>query len=259
MNVVWGVSLVCGFYPFYRAWRGSRGWTLCHAVVWGALAWTAWCAAVFLDSETIHYLALCLTACAGVAVLGARRPGVTAWNFVVVGLLAALCRPFLEGLGELRLERGHWIILGVALAVGLLNYLPTRQALSAGLLGSWCILDIADVKLTVSLLLLVLAPWLGLLCAPQIKEDDFDSLWRGYRDRYGFVWAQRLRDQFNRAAENAGWPVVLGWSGIQAWGDSEMPPRERLLATVRALLTKFRADIKQVEREERKTYDDMMK
>jgi hypothetical protein len=38
----------------------------------------------------LRYLALCLTGCVGVAVLGARRPGVGAWDFVLLGLLAVL-------------------------------------------------------------------------------------------------------------------------------------------------------------------------
>ena len=49
------------------------------------------------------------------AVLGARRPGVTAWNFVVAGLLAVLLRPLFEGLGELRLGPAHLLFLGGAL------------------------------------------------------------------------------------------------------------------------------------------------
>jgi hypothetical protein len=243
VNEVWGLLLLGGYYPFYRAWLGAAGTTLRHAITWGSLAWTAWCAAALLgNSEPVRYLALCLTACAGVAVLGARRPGAAAWNFVVAGLLAALCRPLLEGLGELRLERGHVIFLAVALAVGLLNYLPTRQALCVVVLGAWSALELAGVRLPALFVMLALAPWLGLFCAPRRIENDFDSSWRFYRDCFGFVWAQRLRDQFNRAAENAGWPVTLGWSGLRQSGAGEMPPEERLLATLRALLTRFRTD-----------------
>ncbi len=243
MNAVWGLLLIGGFYPIYRAWRGSTGSTLRHAIAWGVLAWTIWCSAVLVEgSQTFRYLGLCLTACTGVAVLGARRPGAMAWNFVVAGLLAALCRPFLEGLGELRLERGHVIFLGFVLAAGLLNYLPTRQALTVSMLGAWCALELAEVRMPASIVLLALAPWMGLLFAPTKLDDDFDSLWREYRDRFGFVWAQRLREQFNRAAENAGWPVTLGWGGLRQSGPGEMPEGERLVATMRALLTRFRSD-----------------
>jgi hypothetical protein len=242
VGTVWGLLLLSGFYPLYRAWRGSAGTTLRHAVVWAALAWASWCTAELLDGTSLHYLALCLTACAGVAVLGARRPGVMAWNVVVIGLLVALCRPFLEGLGELRLELGHRIFLGVVLAAGLLNYLPTRQAPAIVVLGTWCALELAEMRIPSLVVLPALAPWLALLCAPPEIEDNFDSLWRSHRDRFGFVWAQRLRDQFNRAAQNAGWSVTLGWSGLRRSGADQMPDRERLLATLRALLTRFRTE-----------------
>jgi hypothetical protein len=63
-------------------------------------------------------------------------------------------------------------------------------------------------------------------------------MWRTFRDRFGFVWAQRLRDQFNRAAANAGWPVHLGWSGLRGdmgpVGDAEKP-----LAVLRSALRRF--------------------
>src|ERR1700756_5554100 len=97
---MWGVLLLSGFYPLYRAWRGAAGTTLRHSVVWAFLAWGGWCAAALLDgSPALGYLALCLTACAGVAVLGARRPGVGAWDFVVLGLLAVLLLPLAESRG----------------------------------------------------------------------------------------------------------------------------------------------------------------
>jgi hypothetical protein len=242
VSTAFGLLLLGGFYPFYRAWRGSAHTTLRHAVAWASLAWVCWCAALLLGGAALHYLALCLTACAGVAVLGARRPGVMAWNVVVIGLLMALCRPFLEGLGELRLDRGHLVFLVVVLAAGLLNYLPTRQAPAVVALGTWCVLEIAEVRIPALVALPALAPWLALFCAPRGNEDDFDALWRAHRDCFGFVWAQRLRDQFNRAAENAGWPVTLGWSGLRQSGTGEMPDRERLLATLRAMLTRFRTE-----------------
>jgi hypothetical protein len=242
VSTTWGILLISGFYPLYRAWRSLAHTTLRHAVVWGGLAWASWCAAVLLGGPSSHYLALCLTACAGVAVLGARRPGVTAWNVVVIGLLVALCRPFLEGLGDLRLEQGHRIFLGVVLAAGLLNYLPTRQAPAVLLLGTWCALELIEKSSPALVVLPALVPWLALLCAPRGEKEDFDALWRSHRDCFGFVWAQRLRDQFNRAAENAGWPVKLGWSGLRQSRAGEMPDSERLLATLRALLTRFRTE-----------------
>ncbi len=96
--------LLTGFYPLWRAWRANRRTTLRHAIGWSAAAWTAWVGAAGLgpDTELARYLALALTGCAGVAVLGARRPIVAAWNFVVASLLVVLLWPVVERMGDLR-------------------------------------------------------------------------------------------------------------------------------------------------------------
>jgi hypothetical protein len=234
--------MLCGLYPLFRAWRATGGTPLRHSVAWASAAWGAGClCAVAGESRAVCYLALCLTACAGVAVLGARRPGAGAWNFVVGGLLLALCRPFLEGQGTLRLEGAHLFFLAAALAVGLGNYLPTRQAPTAVVLGTWCALELARIEVPGRMLLLAIVPWLGLLAARRRPDDSLDATWRAFRDRFGFVWAQRLRDQFNRAAANAGLGVVLGWSGLRTLSGSPAE-QAQLLATLRALLKRFESE-----------------
>src|SRR5947209_2243184 len=141
-----------GFYPLWRAWQANRRTTLLQAVNWSVVAWASWAWALLPgagDSPaggTLGYLALCLTGCAGVAVLGARRPGVGAWNFVLVGLLAVLLLPLAERLrapGPLPLAGPRAVFLAGTLAVGiLLNYLPTRLAAAAGLLALACALEV---------------------------------------------------------------------------------------------------------------------
>ena len=86
-------------YPLWRAWRANRGTALAHAVGWAVAAWAAWLAAFLFggDGALGRYVALSLTGCAGVAVLGARRPHVGAWNFVVASLLAVLLLPVAQG------------------------------------------------------------------------------------------------------------------------------------------------------------------
>src|SRR5262249_21122194 len=83
-----------GLYPLAQAWWANRRTSLFHAVTGGVGGWLGWLRAlVFAERagnrgvDPPRYLALCLTGCAGVAVLGARRPHVVAWNFVVLGLL----------------------------------------------------------------------------------------------------------------------------------------------------------------------------
>src|SRR5262245_49299879 len=94
------LALLTAAYPLGRAGLANRRTTLRQATLWAACAGASWAllsatAALELGPEAAfaRHLALCLTGCAGVAVLGARRPGVGPWNGVVCGLLAVLLLP----------------------------------------------------------------------------------------------------------------------------------------------------------------------
>jgi hypothetical protein len=83
MHVLSWLILLTAAYPLWRAWQVNRRTSLIQAVNWAIIAWTAWGAAFALADRASpagvsagSYLALSLTGCAGIAVLGARRPGV---------------------------------------------------------------------------------------------------------------------------------------------------------------------------------------
>lgn len=256
--------LLTGAYPLWAAWRANRRTTLVQAVQWSMIAWAAWGAALAASvwpgpaEATARYVALSLTGCAGVAVLGARRPGVTAWNFVVVGLLAVLLWPLVEGgrdLSPLRL-----LFLGAVLAVGLLNYLPTRLAPAVVLLGIGCATEFAALAVEVETgaraqavlvgrCLLAISPWVALARSYRSKRvrSEFDRLWLSFRDRFGLFWGQRLREQFNRSAAHAGWPVYLAWRGLRRLREDSgtaitLEDQKEMVATLRALLKRFGPD-----------------
>jgi hypothetical protein len=245
--------LLSAAYPLARAWRANRRTTLRHALGWAAAAWAAWAAALAAAAASpgappaVPYLALCLTGCAGVAVLGARRPGEAAWDFVVAGLLAVLSLPVARGLGNPRPEPAHLGFLGAALAVPLLNYLPTRLGAAALLAGAAAGVELAALAgaagaerlLPWSRCLLGAAPWSGLaLAARRPAGSDFDRAWLAFRDRFGLVWGQRVREQFNRAAANAGRPEELSWSGLRA-GAVPAAVGDELLSLLRAVFKRF--------------------
>src|SRR5262249_2270130 len=71
VGMLWGLALLGGFYPLYRAWAAARGSTIRHALAWAFAAWAAWCLAAWPGGAWLHWLALSLTACAGVCVLNA--------------------------------------------------------------------------------------------------------------------------------------------------------------------------------------------
>lgn len=242
-------------YPLAQALRANRSTTLRQSLLWAFLAWMAWAGVAWsrvlrpqAGEPLATYAALCLTGCAGVAVLGARRPGVTAWNFVVGGLLAVLYLPILNGQGGLRLEPAQVLFLTATLAISFLNYLPTRLASGAILAAAGCSWEMMRLMGWLSAvipwlgpLLLALAPWAAWagLARQSPNATAFDRVWLAYRDRFGFVWGQRMREQFNRAAHHAGWPVVLRWQGLQSTTDHPPLDSEQLLAMLQAVLKRF--------------------
>src|SRR5271166_2365280 len=110
MNGALSLAMLTGFYPLAGAWAANRSTTLRSGLAWAGAAQGAFVIrALAPDSMLAVYIGLCLAACAGIAVLGARRPGVGAWNFVVVGLFAVLLLPVASGFGTPRLEQAHVI------------------------------------------------------------------------------------------------------------------------------------------------------
>jgi hypothetical protein len=264
MVVVLLIVFLSGFYPLIRAWWANRHTSLFQALNWALTAWLAWVFTLLLADtdgtaarvDPARYLALCLTGCAAVAVLGARRPHVGAWNFVVLGLLAVMVLPLVEGLlaGVPSLDLLRMFFLGATLTVGFLNYLPTRLApavllATLGCSGEMGLLAAPDMfarQSAVSMLaplLLGFSPWVGWISWKRQTpaEHEIDRLWLDFRNRYGLFWGQRLREQFNAAALNGGWPVYLAWLGLRRLvvsGPQTVKPEE-ILATMRALLKRF--------------------
>jgi hypothetical protein len=179
---------------------------------------------------------------------------VAAWNFVVCGLLAVLLLPVANQLGEVRLNAFDATFLSGALAVGLMNHLPTRLATVVLPVGAACALEmclllgITGIGWTwadpTALALLAAAPWLGLAAARRGKPiaDEFDREWLAFRDRFGMMWALPARDQFNRAAANGKWGVVLDWKGLRPTGDSTAARPVAPLAGLRGVLKRFGPD-----------------
>lgn len=238
-------------WPLWVAWRSTRGSTIRHALAWAWLAWAAWLWYGYAGGPIPAYAALTLTACAGIAVFGARRPGVVAWHFVVLGLLVVLWLPWAEGLvsgRDLHVGHLHQLFLCAILGFGLVNYLPTRTgAFAIGLIPGCLLLalrylwygdsfDQSSATLTEMIkqrftarsiaigLSIANAGWAPFLMLRQPRKGSAtDQLWARFRDRFGAVWALRLREQFNAAAQNAGWPVRLGWFGLVPKTDQPAP------------------------------------
>lgn len=243
----WSIFLTA-VYPLARMWRANWNTSLLHAAGWATAAWLGWGTAMAAGAEwpemapAARHVGLCLIGCAGVAVLGARRPGVDAWNFVVAGLLAVLLLSLAEGAlagGEARLSPPRILFLAGTLAVGVLNYLPTRRAGAALLLAVGCGLELGMPKTALTDWLFLLVPWAALGMGPSRHPvSEVDRLWLDFRDRFGLVWGQRLREQFHRAASHAGLPFELGWNGLRSDRVSSSPD-DAALSLLRALMKRF--------------------
>jgi len=222
----WGIALVgSALVPLLAAWWGNRRTALTHALAWATLAWVAWLWNAATRSVDAAYISLALVGCAGVAVLGARRPGAAAWNTVIGGLFAVQLVP----LAQEFISGGSWLdgwiwpaFVGITIAVVLLNYLPTRLGIGVIALACACCLQLAQLHRPDSdwwragIILAGISPWLaGAMSLVGKKGGECDRLWRHFRDRFGFLWGQRLREQFNAAARNAGHYFELGWTGLR--------------------------------------------
>lgn len=218
------IAIAVALVPIFRALWANRRTTLLHALIWAVAAWIAALAAAITGSVLATYIALCLAACAGVSVLGARKPGVGAWHAVVAGLLAVLLMPIAEGFfaaGVEQIDHVRIWFLGIVLTFGLANYVPTRLGIGAIVLWAASVLclrsllEVSDSERQLAFVLAGSSPWLAWLGTwSRTTSPEADRQWRSFRERFGIVWAQRVREQFNRAAENSNLSVELGWTEL---------------------------------------------
>jgi hypothetical protein len=256
LTILPAILMLPGAIPLGVALWANRRTSLAHALIWALIAWLTWvAAALWTDIDSLRYSALALTGCAGVAVFGARRPHVAAWNSVVAGLFAVMMWPVveIEIIGVQSFEGLRvWFLIGT-IGVGVINYFPTRLAPAALLLELACGCHIAislksdDLPAAARPIVdasLAAVPWIAwiCLCRTDRTASELDRIWLSFRDHWGLVWGQRVREQFNNAAGNAGWPVKLLWRGL-TW-EKETPASEpaeqaKMVETLRAILQRF--------------------
>lgn len=230
----------------YVLWRRLRGTTLAAPAVWAVTsavvlalvdASLAWRNGRSLTVSLCLYAAAVGTFCPLMAVLGAKRPQDHGWQWVVASLWLVLLVPAGQSLiastGQ-RLELfAVWKILLVALiALGLLNYLPTRFAAAATLFAMGQTLLLGPFLWhgghAATWRLMALAIFLGsagVICALSLRgcseaglgNDASPALprlnqrWRMFRDGWGAFWGLRIMQRVNQTAELSQWPVRLHW------------------------------------------------
>jgi hypothetical protein len=265
-------ALVCGLagVAIFVARRGAlRGTTLTAAWCWGLVSFALLATTIVASGLTLpdspaelrpalYFAALMTTFCPVVAMLGAKRPQHRAWQWIVLSLWIVLALPAGEWLlfatrQEVHPARGWFLV--VLIALGALNYLPTRSWLAALLFAA------GQVALLSPFLPLIAqaAPLprqlgLGLIVAALAASaawprgatpaEPLDRLWRDFRNLFGAVWALRVAERMNAAAVQNGWPVRLTWAGFQSGDSPGAEPiaaetREPVAKTFRSLLLPF--------------------
>jgi len=250
------ILAVCG--------RPLRGTTLVGPWIWGVVSAVlltcislAHALEFFPDAATAalwQYAAEVSVLCPAVALMGARRPQHTAWQFVVATLYALLLVPAIQGMGSdgavVIVAPWSWFLMALW-GVGIVNLLPTRywpatvvlgggQAMllapylagdSAWAASQWRIA--AGLGLLVVGVLLCRRRALGILqSAAWRRRDPLDRLWIDFRDAYGLLWGARVQQRVNAAAAQYDWPVMLSWDGFR--DRAEYQAVGRLPAEVRA-------------------------
>lgn len=186
-----------------------------------------------LAESLIRYGAAVSLFCPLTAVLGAKRPQDRGWQWVVLSLWVVLLVPAGQALASSAGQRlelyGAWqALLAGFIAMGLLNYLPTRFWLSSLLAAAGQTFVLSDAlfgadasgnRVAIGLGLLLAAAVTGALNAAaqrrqRSQQPATTARWLKFRDGWGAFWALRVMQRVNQTAELSHWPVRLEWSGF---------------------------------------------
>jgi hypothetical protein len=258
--------------------RRLRGTTLTAPALWAVAslasigageAWLAWRGPAVepLTASLLRYAAAVSTFCPVMAVLGAKRPQDGAWQWVVLSLWIILLVPAGQAMATNSGDRlelfGAWqILIGVLIAMGLLNYLPTKYAAAAILLaiGQTLLLapflfDAADALASrrVGIMGILGAAALVLESSRRRRRatsddaeptplEQLNQRWFALRDGWGAFWGLRIMQRVNQSAELGHWPVRLSWwDGLSSSMDADVdqPVLEPIQQTLDSLLWRF--------------------
>jgi len=220
-----------------------RGTTLTAPTLWWIAAATAIAAVeamlatqhadpTTLSASLWRYTAAVGTFCPLTAILGAKRPQDRGWQWVVASLWLVLLVPVAQAIaspGGTQLElfgAWRWLLWGF-IAMGLLNYLPTRFALSALFVAAGQVILLSaptgiaqnlspTTRIAAATALFLTACGLASLSRFRAPPSTLPQTtrWLAFRDAWGAFWALRVLQRVNQTAELSDWPVRLQWNGF---------------------------------------------
>lgn len=170
--------------------------------------------------------------CPLMSLLGAKRPQDRGWHFVVISLWAILVLPVAESLvlrhGQMPDVQGarSWFML-ILIALGIVNFLPTRFWLPTSLFGVGQVLMLANSLPLFRDLVDNSPTMMGFSCCAaacilaslqasrsRTTVGSLDRVWTEFRDSFGLLWGLRVAEQINIAARTSEWPFTLRWQGF---------------------------------------------
>ena len=242
-------------------------WTLAALVAWSCVEAAAGWLVEGLGAAGLsatRLAAISLSLCPAVALVGAKRPQHSAWNFVVLALWCIVALPAAEALflgggrsPEMGGARGWFLWLLVLLVP--INFVPTRywaaallasagQVVALGrflpLVNPWQLPRQELIGLAVCVVAL-LAAWTSHRLAARPAANRYDRLWLDFRDSFGMLWGLRVQERVNAIARQLGWDLELAWSGFRRPSDgsaiTEIDPaiEPALRTSLKGLLRRF--------------------
>ena len=252
-------------------------WTIATFAVWTIALIVSVLSQSFeaTTQEAVWYFATVISVCPGIAVLGARRPVAGVWTvFVVLPLVFVLSMPLISA-WQIKAGRFDTILLetptflGFCLVVlmGFGNYVGTRFSLPALLAGTATMLlatsflsniaddaqaKIGDGDYLPAVFLLTASALLAIGVSRKSRNievsggspEPVEAVWREFVATFGIVWAKRVGERINRAAEEERLPARIEISGV-AWladdvsEEAKSRSLSRLEHTLRRLLKRF--------------------
>lgn len=249
------------------------GTSLTPAWWWTIPAMLVWSASTIIGENaggTLDYLAyasVVLMLAPFVAVLGARRPGVGAWNwFVVLPMIVVLQWPAVSAvaMGSIResfvLPQPMSFGVGLVMVMGLGNYFGTRFTAPVLLFGVGPAIilrslvlpgmkrspEIADCVIYANIAIAAAAVVFLVRSRPAVhaaeraleRRQQLDSIWHDFQQLFGVVWSKRLMDRLNQFAQRENWSGTFGLDGFQL-RDGETSIDDAAVSRIRWVLRRF--------------------
>ncbi len=212
------------------------------------------------------YFAAVVLLCPGIAVLGARRPGASAWAFfVLLPLVLVLMWPAVASfqvarpVDSIEIEVPALVGLGLVLIMSGGNYFGTRYTMSTFYYAVSIVLLVVPMSVaspdffperstarfiaSLGFLLAISETNRRSKAEPDDEISRFDVLWFDFMDSFGMVWAKRVMDRVNESARHEKWAMHLELHGFVPVAEApvaDSPSADELLRTEERIEHTFR-------------------